>query len=185
MKFIKKHLKYISIALFALSSLSVLAGGFWAITAVLVVGFHTYLAVKVYGHSFTTADYEYWLPPAELIKETVPRLMSRLAILGYSRDDYQSDRHDCDDYALAGAAVMHDILLEATKEIPEAQGKALPIFQFSFTRDDKKRHRLFFVIDNKEKRHYIESYPVFDKNHDKSGMYRLLTSSEEMNGYII
>jgi hypothetical protein len=135
----------------------------------------------VYKTKLTFADNKYYYPSKETIKRLVPIMFQEMEKSGYSKSDYRAEVHDCDDYALAGMVKLHDLLI---KDVPNAKG-AFPIFAFSFGRVNGKRHRLFFIVDNKGNRHYVESYPVFDKYHDKSGMYRILTTKEELNGYII
>ena len=145
--------------------------------------YNTYHVLEDYRN----ADDDYWYPPATLIETITPRIYE---VMGqshkFTKQDYELNRNDCDDYATAGASIAHELLLEATENIDGAKGKGLPIFQFSFKREDNgKRHRLFFIEDNNHRRHYIDSWVIHDKNHTPNGLFRKLTEAEEKNGYII
>lgn len=186
MKHIVQFKGSISLAATMIATYAAIWGqGWWCLIAVAVMAFHTYLIARVFSDRFTPADNAYWRPPAVLIQKIIPTMFIYLRNHGYGKTDYLKERHDCDDYALAGMVAFHDLMMAETINLPEALNKAFPVYPFSFTRENGKRHRLFFVEDDKGIRHYIENYPVFDKYHDDSGMYRILTAKEELNGRTI
>lgn len=179
MKFIRKHLTYITIAMFGTSMLALMAGGWWLIFPAAVIGLHTYAFLKVYVSKFKPADWNYWYPSPEWIKASVPKMFIKLRNTGYAKADYRKDANDCDNYVCAGIVALHDLFLEDTPDSVEAD---IAMFAFSFRRDSGKRHRLIMIIDNEGDEWLVENYPVFDGYHDKSGMYRSLSKAERMNG---
>ena len=146
--------------------------------------FGQYRTVHVSDH-FNLADSEYWYPTATDIDLLVPRLYDRLSVTGYRAKDYKPQRHDCDDYTIAGMYEAHSLLMELTQDAPSAQNKAFPIHAFSFQRENGKRHRLFYIEDDKGRRHYVDSWRIHDKYHTPDGLYRILTKDEEANGVVV
>ena len=146
--------------------------------------FGDYKVQHVLEHSKNVDD-SYWYPSEKLIKEIAPLIYEDMEKNGYSKRQYIPNRNDCDDYTIAGMFSAHNILLDRTKQLKDAENKGLPILPFSFRRDDNgKRHRLFFIIDNNGKRWYIDSWIIKDKNHTKDGMFRVLSKNEEKGGFI-
>ena len=136
---------------------------------------------------YQAADDAYWYPPKEMGVEVARQVLEELPKEGYGPKDYEPNRHDCDDYELAGRKKAHDIFLEKTKDLPEARGKAFPIHPVSFRRDDNgRRHRLFFIEDDAGTRWYVENWPVHDSHHmgEYGGIFRKMHKKELENSYI-
>ena len=121
----------------------------------------------------STADRYYWTVPKSLLDSLMPAFELKMATMGYRREDYRPEAHDCDDYAVAGVVVLHGLLKEHRPD-----GRADPLFQFSFMREDGRRHRLFFVVTDGG-RVYIDNWRI------NGSMYRKLSLAEEANGKVI
>ena len=135
--------------------------------------------------SYRNADDAYWYPGERLIAELVPIALDYMGKNGYGSKDYIPQMKDCDDFATYQQSLLNDLFIGKCGKLSAVKGKAFPIFQFSFRRDDGKRHRLVMIIDNNKKRWFIENWRVFDKYHSKDGMFRLLSKKEQENGHIV
>jgi hypothetical protein len=98
---------------------------------------------------------------------------------GLSREAYRPEYPDCDDFSLLMAYVLTKLLSVY------AYGNAPKVRQYSFMRDNGKRHRLVAVFTRDEGIVFIENYPVMDGNHTQNGMIRELSVSEKQNGVLI
>lgn len=170
---ILSKLHIIATVLAPIAMICAIFGGWVSIVPILVLAFFGYLLVFVFIPTATPADNNYWTVQSDLLDSLMPALESRMAEMGYGKDDYRANSHDCDDYSLAGRIVLHDMLDEF-----RPAGMADPIFGFSFRRDDGKRHRLFFVM-TESGRVYIDNWRI------NGSMYRVLSLKEEANGRIV
>jgi hypothetical protein len=168
----------------ALCLIALLMSGWYLLLPAVVIGWYTYFIVwQVKRTGISTSDRNYWYPPADIIREVTPKVYELLKAWGYGEQDYSRLINDCIPMERAGRVAMHMHLREKADEL--GIQKDIPIFPFSFRRVNGKRHRLFFVIDNRGKRHHVDSYPIFDKYHTEDGMFRILTKEEEANGFIV
>lgn len=157
-----------------------MSSGWFLLFPVLVAGLSLAVINKALGQSTGSAgDNHYREIKKSLIDGLMPEFERIMIERGYSRSDYKTEVHDCDDYSIAGVGVLHELLEKERKAGNIADNnEAYPIFQYSFERDDGKRHRLFFVSTDKG-RIYVDSWRI------NGSMYRKLSAKEEANGTII
>ena len=154
-------------------------GGWFLILPVFVILISIVIInMGLYRSIGTSGDLKYKDISKSIIDELMPEFEQIMIDRGYTRSNYKNEVHDCDDYSIAGVAVLHELLERERKAGNIPDDNAYPIFQFSFRRDDGKRHRLFFVSTDKG-RVYIDNWRI------NGSMYRKLSSSEEANGYVI
>lgn len=160
-------------------------GGGWLVLPFLMLVFHIYTASTLFFKPVAEADLVYWYPPQEMIDEILREMVPILEERGYGRMNYVRHENDCDDGTYGGRAIFHELMMKKTKEIPEARKRGHPLYSFSFRRRNGARHRLFFVVNDRRERTYVENYPVFDQYHDATGMKRGLNEPEEQNGAVM
>ena len=177
---IKANTRIFAVAFTALSLIGILVGGWFLLVPAVICGLTAVYTFMTTQKPYKPADNKTWRPSRAVVARLVPEIFIHLRANGYAKGDYSPDRHDCDDYTVAGIHTAHDLFLQ---HIPEGHG--LAIYPFSFRRENGKRHRLFFIIDDVGIRHYVENYPVFDEYHSPDGFYRWLTTKEELNGYLL
>jgi hypothetical protein len=182
-KFIAKSIKGIATACAAVGMVGIAYGGYFALLAAPGLGLFVYIAYTLFKKPIDQADNRVWFPPMATILRVLAEMPEALAEQSCSRGAYLPEMNDCDDMAVTGLSVFHQKLLKIAVTVPEAIGKGHPLHIFSFRRRNGKYHRLFYIINSKGERVYIENYPVFDEYHDKSGMIRELNAEEEHNGH--
>jgi hypothetical protein len=158
----------------ALSVIGYCFGGWYLLASAVVFAFLLYLFVQyVYPYANSIGDRDYWVVPKRLLDGLMPEFERVMYEMGYDKSDYRPQSNDCDDYALAGIVVLHELLGPNRPE-----GRADPMFLFSFRRDDGPRHRLFFVVTD-EGRVYVDNWRI------NGSMYRKLSDKEASNGKIL
>lgn len=125
------------------------------------------------------ADNVYYRPTQEEVDVAVKALTIAKEEHGITRANYRPERPDCDDASLFDRYQLNfNILPQVCGS--KAAGKAFRIGEYSFRRDDGKRHRVAFIENDKGRRTYIDSYNGIDGN---DGIVRTLSKKERSNGH--
>lgn len=160
------------------TAVGLICGGWLNILPAVVVALLLLIMSKTFYPPANLADANYWVIKKDLLDRVLPEYEALMESRGYARKDYRPEVHDCDDYATAGRAALHELLLKERKNCEESTGRADAVFLFSFRRDDGPRHRLLLVLTD-QGRVYIDNWRM------NGSFYRNLSIKEEANGVVV